>query len=87
VNPYGPAYDKKIGKKQHDLERQVLQYLKDNRGEPHNYELLCVLFDFRRTGEIAPVLYELRQWQCIAVDKAQNVTITESGLTQLQRWE
>jgi hypothetical protein len=80
---YGPAYEKKM-KKQRDLERRVLQHLKDHQGEPHNFDGLYVLFDLNRTADIGPVLDELRQRRYINVDKDQSVTITESGLTRLE---
>jgi hypothetical protein len=80
---YGPAYEKKI-RKQRDFERQVLQHLKDHRDKPHHFDGLYVLFDLHRTGEIGPVLHELRESKYIDVDKGQNVTLTELGLRRLE---
>lgn len=78
---YGPAYEKKR-KKQRELEREVLQYLKD-RNKPVYWEMLCVHFDPRRTGDIDPLLHELKDGHYIAVEQ-QKVTITNIGLKRLE---
>jgi hypothetical protein len=81
---YGPEYEKQL-KKQRDFERRVLEHLKAHRDKPPpHFDGLYVLFDLHRTGDVGNVLHELKQWGYIAVDKDQNVTITESGLKRLE---
>jgi hypothetical protein len=69
-------------KKQLELERRVLHQLRE-RKEPVNWDELYVHFDLHRTGEIEPVLHNLKVGHYIAVDQEKNVSISEIGLKRL----
>lgn len=68
--------------KQRELERRVLQQLRDREG-PVNWDELYVHFDLHRTGDIDPVLHHLKDGHYIAVDQEKNVSISEIGLKRL----
>lgn len=69
-------------KKQRELEHRVLHQLRE-RKEPVNWDELYVHFDLHRTGEIEPVLHNLKVGHYIAVDQEKNVSISEMGLKRL----
>jgi hypothetical protein len=81
---YGPDYEKKRKKqKQRELEREVLYYVK-GLNESINWDVLYVHFDQNRTGDIGPVLHDLKEGYYIVVDPQKNVTITDIGLMRLE---
>jgi len=80
--PYGPA-DEKKRRKQRELAREVLQYLK-GRNEPVNWDMMYALFDPHRTGDIGPVLRELLEGRYIAVDQQKKVSLTNLGVKRLE---
>jgi len=80
--PYGPAHEKKR-RKQRELAREVLQYLK-GRNKPVTWNTMYAHFDLHRTEDIGPVLHELMEGRYVAVDQQKNVTITNLGLKRLE---
>jgi len=79
-----PVYAMRM-KKQRELERRVLQHLKDHQDMPHKFDRLYVLFSGDGTADIAPALEELRHWAHIKIDNDNTVTISEAGLERLDR--
>ena len=80
--PDGPAYEKER-RKQRELAREVLQYLKGCK-EPVNWDGMYAHFNVHRTGSIGPVLSELLEGRYIAVDKQKKVSITSLGLKRVE---
>ena len=82
TKPYDAASEKKR-KKQRELEREVLLYLRD-RNKAVKWDMLYVHFDPNRSEDIGPVLQELKEGRYISVDQKKNVTITDLGLKRLE---
>ncbi len=74
-------------RKQRELERRVLRYLKDHQGNPHTFDQLYFLFSADGVADIAPALEELRHWAHIHIDNDNTVTITDAGLERLDRYD
>jgi hypothetical protein len=76
-------YEKsKQKEKQRSLERKILHALRDLK-QPIKWDVLCANFGLESTGYMESVLTELKDARHVAVDKEQNVTITEIGLKRL----
>jgi hypothetical protein len=82
TKPYDTASERKR-KKQRELEREVLLYVRD-RNAAVKWDRLYVHFDPNRSGDIGPVLQVLKEGRYISVDEKQNVTITDLGLKRLE---
>jgi hypothetical protein len=66
ATPYGPQHERKR-KKERELEREVLLYLRGLNAAV-NWEKLYAQFDLDRTGSIGPVLHALKDGRYIATD-------------------
>ncbi|MEK6804185.1 MAG: hypothetical protein AABZ34_16215 [Nitrospirota bacterium] len=77
---YGPNYEK-ARRKENPLKRDVLRNLKEHGAR--NYDLLYAHFDLHRTGDIAPILRDLLEWESIK-RTGDNIEITEAGLRLLE---
>jgi len=80
TSPYGQQYEKEQ-KKKRELQRRVLEHLKEYSPQP--WDILYTHFDQDRNANIAPALQDLSEYGDIAVDKDMMVSITASGLTRL----
>ena len=78
---YGPRHAK-AQKQKHVLESQVLAHLK--RFGPSLYDALSARFDPNQSAEVQPVLRSLKEYGYIDVYSEKTVTITSSGLQQLE---
>lgn len=80
----GAKYEKEL-KQQRDLQRQVLEHLKESGSM--NYDALDVHVDLHRTARIGPALVDLLQWEHIELDKDNEVNITATVLRWLENKE
>lgn len=71
-------------KRLNKFEREALAYVKEHGPQP--YDGFFILFDHHRTAEIKVVLHELRLRKHLEIgkDSSQMVSITASGLNQLE---
>jgi hypothetical protein len=81
---FGPKQEKKY-QRQHDLQREVLEYLK--LYSPKMWDTLYVHFAIDRQTNIQPVLHALETAGHIEVgnSKDQMVAITGAGLKRLEK--
>lgn len=80
-NHYRPA-DEEKRKKERELEREVLLYLRAVN-DPVNWDTLKSRFDIHRGADIDRVLHALKDGRYIAVNGKNNVWITDLGLKRL----